>query len=194
MDDTLAETLPHHHAVQFYGNEERLVTTVSGFLSEGLIHAQPAMIIATPAHCAAILTQLKARLIDVDHARRTGTLVVLDAHDVLELFMVDDAPNTRAFEENVGRFIGQMLHGRPRATLRAYGEMVDILWKQGRADAAIRLEILWNRLAKRYGFSLLCGYCMGNFYKQAERFEEVCRQHTHVIDPDSDGAAFRHQP
>jgi hypothetical protein len=34
---------------------------------------------------------------------------------------------------------------------------------------------------------------MGNFYKQAERFEEVCRQHTDVIDPNGSVAVFRRQ-
>ena len=74
--------------------------------------------------------------------------------------------------------------------VRAYGEMVDVLWKQGREDAAIRLEILWNKLAHTYGFALLCGYSMGNFYKQAERFQEVCRQHTHVLSSDDNVIVF----
>jgi hypothetical protein len=78
--------------------------------------------------------------------------------------------------------IGSLLQGRSERTLvRAYGEMVDVLWKDGREDAAIQLELLWNSLAGRYGFALLCGYAMGNFFKQTDRFEEVCRQHTHII-------------
>jgi len=62
--------------------------------------------------------------------------------------------------------------------------MVDVLWKQGRTEAAIRLELLWNGLAARFRFALLCGYSMGNFYKQAALFQEVCRHHTHVLDSD----------
>jgi hypothetical protein len=31
---------------------------------------------------------------------------------------------------------------------------------------------------------------MGNFYKQAERFQEVCRQHTHVLDSDRNVVIF----
>jgi hypothetical protein len=65
--------------------------------------------------------------------------------------------------------------------IRAYGEMVDVLWKDGKPDAAIRLEMLWNRLAAKYGFALLCGYAMGSFYKQTKRFEDVCRQHAHIV-------------
>ena len=47
----------------------------------------------------------------------------------------------------------------------AYGEMVDVLWKAGQDVAAIRLEMLWNKLAAMHDFALLCGYAMGNFYK-----------------------------
>ncbi len=75
-----------------------------------------------------------------------------------------------------------MLEGsEDRVQIRAYGEMVDVLWKQGKADAAIRLEMLWNMLAQRYGFALLCGYSMGNFHKDTKGFEAICREHTHVI-------------
>ena len=41
--------------------------------------------------------------------------------------------------------------------------MVDLLWKQGKTEAAIRLEVLWNNLADSHVFSLLCGYAIGNF-------------------------------
>jgi hypothetical protein len=176
----------HHHAVQFYGNDVSLYKTVAGFLAEGLVACQPALIIATRRHTSGILTALADRLIDVERARRQGDLVILDAKDTLDLFMTGETPDAPAFESNVGRVIDDLLRGRPRRTIvRAYGEMVDVLWKQGREDAAIRLEILWNRLAGQYGFALLCGYSMGNFYKQAQKFEEVCDQHTHVMDPDT---------
>jgi hypothetical protein len=33
--------------------------------------------------------------------------------------------------------------------------MVDVLWKEGREEAAIQLELLWKGLAGRYGFALL---------------------------------------
>ena len=61
--------------------------------------------------------------------------------------------------------------------------MVDLLWQRGNADAAIRLEILWNQLASHYEFSLMCGYAVGHFYKETRdpRCVEVCAQHSHVL-------------
>jgi DcmR-like sensory protein len=174
----------HHHAVQFYGDDDSLFTTVAGFLSQGLVDRHPGIIIATEAHRDAILEYLRDRLIDVERAQRTRGLIVLDAQETLDLFMEGDFPHEGRFEGSVGRLIAAMLEGRQdRILIRAYGEMVDVLWKQGRSEAAIRLEMLWNKLAQRYGFALLCGYSMGNFYKQTRGFEEICREHTHVIEP-----------
>src|ERR1700730_1084797 len=172
----------HHHAVQFYGNDDHLCDTVAGFLAQGFVDRHPAIIIATPAHTIAILEQLKVRLIDADKAQRTGDLIVMDAPQTLDLFMDGDMPDPPRFEETIGALILDLLiHRSGRTMIRAYGEMVDVLWKDGKADAAIRLEILWNKLANQYGFALLCGYAMGNFFKQTTLFEEVCRQHTHVM-------------
>jgi KaiC/GvpD/RAD55 family RecA-like ATPase len=171
-----------HHAVQFYENEKSLYTTVAGFLGQGLVDGQPAILIATESHRMGILEHVRGRLIDVEQAQAFGDLVVLDAHQTLSLFMVDDMPNPHAFESSVGRLVADQLKKRSKyAMLRAYGEMVDVLWKERKTDAAIRLEILWNRLAARHGFALLCGYSMGHFYKQTRMLEEVCRQHSEVV-------------
>jgi hypothetical protein len=178
----------HHHAVQFYGNEQSLFTTVAGFLGEGLISGQPAIVIATESHRTAIVEHLCGRLIDCESAKRNGSLLLLDAEDTLGQFMIGDEPDPDLFEQNVGRLIQQMVDGRGRPLIRAYGEMVDVLWKQGRPEAAIKLEILWNKLALKYSFALLCGYAMGNFYKQSKHLEDVCAEHTQIIPHDTHDA------
>jgi hypothetical protein len=172
---------PHHHAVQFYGSDETLMQTLAGFLAGGLITGQPAVVIATPSHSTAVLDELAHRLIDVKSARRIGDLVFLDANEILATFMRDDMPDRDAFRHTVGGVIRQTLAGRTTTPLRAYGEMVDVLWKRGNEEAAIKLEMLWNDLSRTYPFQLLCGYSIGNFYKQTGSFERICEQHTHVM-------------
>ena len=66
--------------------------------------------------------------------------------------------------------------------------MVDLLWKDGREAAAIRVETFWNQLARNYDFGLLCGYAMGNFYKDST-LDDIKRQHTHLV-PTDGGAAI----
>jgi hypothetical protein len=171
----------HHHAVQFYGSDQSLMQSVAGFLASGLITGQPALVIATPAHSTAIHDELARRLIDVQAAKRNGDLVFLDANDVLATFMREEMPHPEAFHHIVGGVIRQTLANRSSTGLRAYGEMVDVLWKRGSEEAAIKLEVLWNDLAGTHAFQLLCGYSIGNFYKQAGSFERICEQHTHVM-------------
>jgi len=178
-------TIQRHHAVRFYENDESLFKTVGGFLSEGLVSGEPAIIIATGPHQRGILDELRARLIDVGKARRIGDLVIQDAEETLALSMTSTGPSANFFEQDVGRVIDQVVCGHRESVVRAYGEMVDILWREGQTDEAVQVEMLWNQLATKYAFSLLCGYAMGHFYKQADEMQRVCAQHTAVVDPES---------
>jgi signal transduction histidine kinase len=69
------------------------------------------------------------------------------------------------------------------SAVRAFGEMVDLLWKDGNTEGAIRLEELWNGFAAHHRFSLLCAYSMGNFVGTAHagQFQAICHAHTHVL-------------
>jgi PAS domain-containing protein len=66
--------------------------------------------------------------------------------------------------------------------VQAYGEMVDVLWRDDECDAAIRLEELWNELAATHRFDLFCGYAMNGFSKEAHQsqFKSICESHTAV--------------
>jgi hypothetical protein len=181
---------PQRHAAKFYETEASLYTTVANFLSEGMIAGQPAVVIARPSHAAAIQRYLTDRSIDVPRARRAGDLILLDAEDMLGTFMIGGHPDAELFQLNVGTILDRVLRGRSGSQIRAYGEMVDVLWKAGHSDAAIGLELLWNKLALKHAFSLLCGYAMGNFFKQAEQFHNVCQHHSHVCDPATNAVSF----
>ncbi len=171
------------HCVQFYEDDAFLASAVADFLAAGLRAGQPAIVIATKAHRDSFEERLTADGIDVETARTTGQLVLLDVNAMLSSCILDGAPHPERFRATLGAAIERSTVGRPHVSVRLYGEMVDVLWKDGRTDDAIRLEELWNDLGRHYDFSLLCAYAMGNFYKSedAARFQEICRQHTHVI-------------
>jgi signal transduction histidine kinase len=171
------------HAVQFYEDEEFLTTAVAEFLAVGLTTGQPVIVIATEPHRDAFLRRLALDGFDIDAPRQSGLLTMLDARETLASCMVGAVPDGDRFRSIVGAVIERSLRGGGHATARLYGEMVDVLWKDGHTDSAIRMEEMWNDLGSRHAFSLLCAYAMGNFYKSedAERFQEICRQHTHVV-------------
>ena len=171
----------HFHGVQFYEDSQALCRIVGSFVGEGLEDGTLALVIATPDHADRIDACLRARGIDVDEVKRDGNLVTLDARETLQLFMLNGMPNPGMFRRGVGSALARLGRGRERCPIRAYGEMVDLLWKDGRERAAIRLETLWNQLAATHDFNLLCGYSMGNFFKGAA-IDEVCDHHSHLVD------------
>lgn len=171
----------HFHAVRFYGSVESLARIVAGFLAEGFAANQPGLAIATPDHARAIEAALVAQAWDATALKASGELTVLDADATMAAFMVDGMPNAEKFDVIASKAIERACHGRTDCTIRAYGEMVDLLWKRNQSVAAIRLEMLWNILAATKDFSLLCGYAMGSFYKDAQQRTDVCRQHTHLL-------------
>jgi hypothetical protein len=179
----MASSEKHHHAVQFYKDEQSLAATVAQFLGEGINAGQPGLVIATPYHAEAIVREMTARGLNVDALRSTGELQFFDAEKVLASFMVGATPDPVLFRTKVGEVIEKLCAGRTPCPIRAYGEMVDLLWQDGNADGAIKVEILWNRLAAAYDFALLCGYAFGNFYKETRdaRYQQVCDQHSQVI-------------
>jgi hypothetical protein len=173
--------------VTFYENPASLCRIVADFLGAGLRAGQPALVIGTPAHRAGILTELALRQFDPAQLQAAGDLLMLDAGERLAMFMTDGMPDALRFTSAAEHALDRLCRGCKDRTIRAYGEMVDVLWKQGQDAAAIRLEMLWNKLAATRDFSLLCGYAMGNFYKDAGR-AAIHHQHTHVLAADDDGA------
>ena len=178
---------PHDHAVQFYENDDYLCDKVAAFIADGLHAGQPGLLIATGAHRAAVLEALNAKGHCADELQTSGQLVVLDAADTLAQFMRDGAPDEELFNAVISGAIVDLLQHRGTNSLRAYGEMVDVLWRSGNLASALRLEDLWNALSHKHSFSLLCAYAMANFYKEshAPYFDEICLAHSHVAPTES---------
>jgi signal transduction histidine kinase len=171
------------HVVQFYDTETYLAAAVADYLAGGLRSGQPVLVIATPEHRDAFSIRLKAKGLDVERARASGQLMMLDAEEMLSTFMSDSIPDPHRFKKVIGDVLSRAVCGTSHSVTRAYGEMVDILWRDGNIEGAIRVEELWNDLATAHSFSLLCAYGMGNFSREAHSpgFEAICRQHLHVI-------------
>jgi len=188
---TAFEEIPHsassrppaapHHAVQFYEDEEFLYGRVADYLADGLNSGERAVVIAMPEHRQGFVTHLRAKGFDLDDAEIADRVLLLDAHDTLRQFSVGSNVDEKRFVATVGGVIERLSQSQRR--VRAYGEMVDVLWRKGETDAAIRLEELWNDLALRQTFSLLCAYPIGNFSREADtpHFEAICERHGQVV-------------
>src|SRR5687767_3094728 len=127
-----------YHAVSFYDNEKSLATIVAEFLAEGLTDGTPGIVVATPAQRAAIVRELGARGLDVVSLKQSDDLVLLDASDTLSSFTANGKLDVRVFNDSLCAVIERACRGRTDCTVRIYGQMVDILWKEGKRDLAIR--------------------------------------------------------
>jgi signal transduction histidine kinase len=174
------------HGVQFYESGAFLEDAVAEFLGDGLGRGDTAVVVACPGRRQAVSERLSARGLDIEHACDAGVVTFLDAEAALAEFMVDRMPDVLRFRKSLGSIFERTTSARRGAHVRAYGEMVDVLWRAGNALAALRLEELWNELAGTHRFSLLCAYGIGNFCREADAglLEEVLRRHTHSFPAD----------
>jgi hypothetical protein len=173
------------HRVIFYEREQDFVDQVAGFLAEGLVNRDACVVIATAAHRAAIAAELTARgLLGREVDADSLIYRVLDAGEVLGKYMVAGWPDAQKFAEAIEPVLVEASASASKP-LRLFGEMVAIEFEAGNKEAAIRIEELWNGLAGRYEFSLLCAYPIG----EASRMKDytsllrVCAEHTKTALP-----------
>jgi hypothetical protein len=175
---------PGEHVVQLYGSDEQLLArNVSRYLAEGLKRGDGLVLIATRAHADLILRQLCDATTEASGAMRQGRLVSLDAAATLARFMCDGQPDRAMFETVIGGVLQEVRARASSGKVRAFGEMVGLLWADGNRSAAIRLEEYWNELMEGNGFSLFCGYPIDLFdnYDELAGLHSVLGTHTHLL-------------
>jgi hypothetical protein len=177
------------HIVQVYQDEAFLADAVAEYVGCGLRQGEAAVVIAAPAHIEAFRQKLERDGVAAAAAVERGQLRLLDAEDSLAKFTVGGRLDWTQFHAVVGGLIAELRLQYP--AVRAYGEMVDVLWQRREREAAIRLEEFWNDLAGLQTFSLFCAYYLDNLDPGAYGgpLEHVCKVHTHLI-PARDYSSF----
>lgn len=170
------------HAARFYADDEDLARAVADHLREGLRQGEALLVAATPEHWEAIVEVLEHSDIDPAALESTGRLVVLDAVETLERIMGDKAPDPIHFQRIIGGSVQQALRNSDAGRVRAYGELVDLLWQADDRMSALRVEQYWDGLLLSYPVSLLCGYRTGLLDPEADPadVEHLCTRHSEV--------------
>lgn len=173
------------HAVQFYENESALVAVVSDFFKTGILEGQDCIFIGTAAHREAVQAQLTLSGFSIENLQQENRCVFLDAAETMSQIMRGQTPDSALFRQTVGKLVAE--HAASGKAVRAFGEMVALLWEQNNRPAAIKLEEFWNELCAEHSFSLLCAYPISGFPDQrdGEPLEHVCDKHSHVIPAES---------
>ena len=172
---------PCDHLIQLYTDEAFFARVVSEFLETGFADGAGAVVMATPAHVEAITARLAGARIDVAAALARRQLVVADAEATLAEFMVDGMPDRAKFVAAITPALDRIRAAGYRQ-VRAFGEMVDLLWDHN-LPATVALEALWNELLADRRVSLLCAYRIDNFDRAAHRgaLHQLTQEHTHLI-------------
>jgi len=170
------------HTVQFYESDGYLVDVITRYVGDGLRRGDACVVCASEPHRRALRTRLDALGDDVADAARTDRLIVVDARETLRQFMTAD---DRLDRERWRRAVDEVVAGcrpAPGGRIRAYGEMVDVLWGDGRPAVALELEALWNQVARPLGLDVLCAYSLARFRTagDAAGLARICDAHSHV--------------
>ena len=177
------------HDVQFY-TDMQICEAVAAYVEAGLRKGDSIILVITDSHRETITQVLRSRGFDVNGATNDGQIQWLDARKALSKFMVGNTPDADLFKESVGNLVEQAQVDQSKS-LRIFGEMVDLLVRDGNTEGAIDLERLWNDHGRTHGFSLLCAYVVGKFYREEHwhEFQLICDQHIQIvgdIDPETD--------
>jgi hypothetical protein len=106
----------------------------------------------------------------------------LDVTETLSALMVNDLPDPVRFFRVASDLLAQAARsaiGKP-FRVAACGECPAILWAQGKVDAAIRLEQLWDEIAKTSNVNIMCGYALSDFQRKREShiYRRICSLHS----------------
>lgn len=185
---SLAHT-PNHdhdgHIVQLYTDDGFLIDVLSRFIGGALAIGDAAVVLATASHRIELERRLSSRGLDTAKAALQGRYITLDASETLPRFLVNGVVDEARFKAIVGRLLDQAKNATQGKDCRiaVFGELVALLWAEGKPQEAIRVEQLWNDLAKAYAFSLLCAYPITGFdnERHIEPFLKMCGEHSSVV-------------
>jgi hypothetical protein len=167
------------HSVQIYQTDTEFLDALEGFVAAGIRQGDAILLIATPVHLAGLEERLSANGFDLAAARERRQFFTFDAEETLSKFMVDGWPDEQRFNDLVNGLLADARQHYP--TVRAFGEMVALMWAAGHCGATVRLEHLWSRLCMEKEFSLFCAYPKTGFTQDtASAIAEVCAAHTQV--------------
>lgn len=175
------EIAPCNHLVQIYESDDVVLASLEGFVTSGLNNDESVIIIATPAHIKALNRRLILHGLDINELQTANRYIPLDAEETLAKFMVKDWPDDERFMELVKSVVFRA-RGENTRRVRAYGEMVAILWAKGLNGATVHLEHLWNKFCESEVFCLFCAYPKSGFTQDVNSsIGHICSAHTKLL-------------
>ena len=174
-----------HHEVGFYSDNRSLLDGYTRFVGAVLKSGNAAIVVATELHREKLLARLQAYGLDMSATIEQGRYIALDNAETIATFMVNDLPDPVLFSKVTGNLVARTAKSveGDHARVAACGECAPLLWERGNAEGAVRLERLWDEIARSYGVQVLCGYPQSSFQGRTEgdTFDRICAEHSSVL-------------
>jgi DNA-binding NarL/FixJ family response regulator len=184
VTDAQEAKAPRCHEVLFYADEAVFVDSFVRFIAAALEAGDVAIVLVTETHRDVLDQRLKAQGLDIDAALREGTYLPLDVAETLSTFMINDMPDSSRFVKFRDDLIRRAAKAGKREHPRivACGECAPHLLREGKADAAIRVEQLWDQLVTKYAVDTLCAYPPNSFHGEQDQhvFQSICAEHSAI--------------
>ncbi len=182
-DRVVTNAAPGDHIVQLYQDQDFLSCAVCRFVGAGLANGESIMLFPTLTHWNDFRPRLEAEGVDVHAAQGRGQLTVVDANELLPRFMRDAMPDPTVFRGVFGDIFRQARARGSYHKVRAWGELVDVLWERGDVAASMNLEDLFDQLNKKIGIAMFCSFLMDNFNGDvhAHMLPRLGTNHSHLI-------------
>jgi KaiC/GvpD/RAD55 family RecA-like ATPase len=168
--------------VHVYDESASLISRLCGIVSSSLVIGDSVLIVATAEHRDQLVKCLQDSGVDVRAHARDGRYTMVDAKEMLATFMLNGMPDRDLFEASVGLILEQARKAaRNQAQgLTVFGEMVAVLWDEGKKEAALQLEALWNDALNDRAFHLHCAYPRDGFVNESDQLA-VFNTHSHIL-------------
>lgn len=179
------EMAPSDHVVQIYDDDQTFLRLLEGFVTAGFVANDCVIVIATQEHLNALEDRLRFKGHDVFELKLVDQYIPLNARDTLDEFMINNWPDEVLFQHIINRLIARARS--KKRWVRAFGEMVTLLWAQGNSAATVKLEHLWNKACQRENLSLFCAYPRSIFNQGAlESILHICGSRPKMIKSPND--------
>jgi hypothetical protein len=171
---------PGDHVVQIYDDEQSFLSLLEGFVIGGFDANACVVVIATEEHLLALENRLRFQGHNLFELKLQNQYVPLSARDTLSEFMINNWPDEMLFRHVMNRHIAKAR--TMQRNVRAFGEMVTLLWSGGHSGATVQLENLWNKICQIEGLSLFCSYPRTVFNQSAlEAILDICGSQSKMI-------------
>lgn len=183
---------PGSHGVRFYESGPGALDSIAEFFTAEAGDDDALLLISRRSTFESVVSLLASGR--YGPPVRAERIHFVDAHEALGRIVHDGVLDPVRTHTMLVQLLAEIRGRHASGTIRAFGEMVDVLCETGAFDSAVALEGIWSGLfLVEPQMAVLCGYALSRFREGANavQFHAICGRHTHCAAPSGTGAVPR---